>query len=82
MKISDGAGKPDRVIRRELRDLTDAELIAQELVQKGALHALETARATAHPIDALIASVEHVAQLISEECRRRELPTVDELEVS
>lgn len=82
MKIVNEARMSDRQIARMLRGLDDSQLIAQELVQKGALHALVTLRSTRQPLADMIGSCERLARLISAECRRRQIPVVDDLEVS
>jgi hypothetical protein len=82
MKILNGAGMTPGELTARLKGLDDSELIAQELVQKGALHALETLRARRLPLDQMIESVERYARLISDECRRRGVAVADELEIS
>jgi hypothetical protein len=66
--------------RERLQTLPDADLIAQELVQKGALHAIETLLrwgVTHSQAEAMKESLTAYASAISEECVRRKLPIVD-----
>lgn len=64
----------------ELTKLDDSGLLAQELVQKGAIHALQhlmlrgcTAEACAH----MLQSALYLSEFVTEELNRRQLPTVD-----
>jgi hypothetical protein len=64
-----------------LCELTDGEIMAQELCQKGAMHAVQFILRTGvneERIRAILEGLAQQAQLITAECRRRGLPSVDD----
>lgn len=67
-------------MRQQLRDMDDAMLQAQELVQKGALDALHRLRrfgVTEANLESMLATLTEISSVVSEETRRRGLAIVD-----
>lgn len=67
----------------ELKKMTDGEIIAQEIVQKGAVYALRrllTDGCTPERCSELLDQASRLALHIQDECRKRGVPTVDWLE--
>lgn len=60
--------------------LSEPELLAQELVQKGAIHVLEVLLARGQDPRKVLESLQRVSVLLTAELRRRRLPGVDVLE--
>lgn len=66
--------------KTRLKTMIDGELIGQELVQKGAMHAVQTLLrigVTEENAKAMLESLSQYGQVISAECRRRGLPVVE-----
>lgn len=80
--IENGAGQSEEEVRAFLRGLDDGNLLGQELVQKGSMHAirfiLETPGDARKLAEQMRESLRWHAMLISEECARRGLPVVAE----
>jgi hypothetical protein len=80
--IENVAGKSEAEIRAFLRDLDDGGLLAQEVTQKGAMHAvrfiLESEGDARELAEQMRESLRWHAMIISEECARRGLPVVAE----
>lgn len=70
------------VYQAELRKMKDGEVLAQELCQKGAMHAvqwiLRDGEFTEQRLRAILEGLARQARWISAEARRRGLPTVDD----
>jgi hypothetical protein len=67
-------------LRKVLRELDAPGLVAQELVNKGAMHALnrlERIGCTPQNLAAMQASLREAAAVVTQEARRRGLPSVD-----
>lgn len=67
-------------VERDMRALDNATLQAQELVQKGAIHALRELQAmgiTEQNVTAMLESLERLGKIVSAEVRRRGLAVVD-----
>lgn len=67
-------------VERDMRAMDDATLQAQELVQKGAIHALtELVQMGISPenVNAMLESLEKLGAIVSAECKRRGLAVVD-----
>lgn len=80
--IKNVAGQSEAEIRAHLRSVDDGNLIAQEMTQKGAMHAvrfiLETPGDARELAEQMRDSLRWYAMIISEECARRGLPVVAE----
>lgn len=75
--IENWGGKSDTERRAFLRQLDDGGLLAQELVQKGAMHVVEFLLSNPGTnLQELRQSLATHAMTISEECGRRGLPIV------
>jgi hypothetical protein len=67
-------------VRSLVREMSHVELLAQEITQKAALHALVELRRrgiTEANVRAMIESLSRMARIISAECKRRGVATVD-----
>lgn len=65
---------------RELKNMDDATLIGQELVQKGAIHALQFLKVegcTPERLEQMLESTLELAQCVTEEAARRGLPVIE-----
>lgn len=63
-----------------LKQMNEGELLAQELVQQGAIHALQQLLlngCTAELCAEMISSAMQLGEHVKEECRARNMPTVD-----
>lgn len=81
-KIENIADRSEAEIRAYFRGLDDGGLIAQEMTQKGAMHAvrfiLDTPGDARELAEQMRESLRWHAMIISEECARRGLPVVAE----
>lgn len=67
-------------VERDMRTMDDATLQAQELVQKGAIHALRELVAmgiSQENVNAMLDSLEKLGRIVSAEVKRRGLAVVD-----
>lgn len=81
MLIANHGAKTIEQLAQSLRGMVDGELISQEIVQGGALHALEHLKrigVTPANVDAMLASLQKFQSVIATECRRRHLPVCDD----
>jgi hypothetical protein len=82
MWIENAGGQPLAKIRESIARLEDHELLASEISQKAAIHALTfLIRLGASELNAkrMLDSMDRVGCILSEECIRRGLATVDHL---
>lgn len=80
MQIVNAAEMTGEQLERHLKTLDKAELLAQEITQKSAMHAINTLLrigCTESHARQMLRSLESFGTLISAECRTRGLATVD-----
>lgn len=82
MQIENVRNVSQSAYRRELASMPDGQLLAQEIVQKGAMHVLtfllRTGPVSEERVREVLEGLACQAQWISAEVRRRGLPTVDD----
>lgn len=77
--IDNGGDVSPAAFKAEIRSMSDQHLIAQDLVQQGAVHAcsfLLTHGCTEHAARAMLESLRENARLIREEAARRGRPSL------
>ena len=82
MHIVNEAGrlKTSEKVLAEFRAMSDPEILAQEIVQKGAVHALTSllrTGVTEHNVRAALRDLEFCTSAVSAECLRRGLAVVE-----
>lgn len=81
MWIENAGGQSVATIRAKLRELEKGELMATEIAQKAAMHALATLLrigVTAANAQAMLDSLGRIASVVAEESKRRGLPITDD----